>query len=89
MAGKFVLCEMVAKLYVPFHLKITFCLTCRGLIFFCLFQSEAKVIEREADKWEDINNPIVKVAKTMATQLKHMTNFIRYEGPITVSLIEY
>ena len=51
-----------------------------------VFQTDSQFIEAETEKWEDINNPIVKVAKTMATQLKHMTNFIRYEGPITVCL---
>ena len=54
-------------------------------VFCFLLQSDTIFIEREAEKWEDVNNPIVKVAKTMATQLKDMTNFIRFEGPITVS----
>lgn len=49
-----------------------------------MFQTDTQFIEREADKWEDMNNPVVKVAKAMATQLKHMTDFIRYEGPIKV-----
>ena len=50
-----------------------------------LFQSDTMFIEKETERWEDVNNPVVKVASAMATQLKHMTYYVSYQGPITVS----
>jgi len=46
------------------------------------------LIERETWKWTDDDNAIVKVAKTMATQIQLMTQYVRYEGPIKVCHIE-
>ncbi|XP_060569397.1 catenin alpha-1-like [Ruditapes philippinarum] len=50
----------------------------------------ARYIETQTDRWEDNSNPIVKVAKTMATQIKHMTQYVRREGPINnhLALVE-
>lgn len=47
---------------------------------------DAQFIERQTEKWEDENNPIVKVAKTMATQIRQMTQYVRREGPIKTHL---
>ncbi|XP_053407384.1 uncharacterized protein LOC123547184 isoform X2 [Mercenaria mercenaria] len=51
---------------------------------------DAQFIERQTEKWEDESNPIVKVAKTMATQIKQMTQYVKYEGPINnhLALVE-
>ncbi|KAL4231611.1 hypothetical protein ACF0H5_009191 [Mactra antiquata] len=42
----------------------------------------AQYIQKQSDKWEDNSNPIVKVAKTMTTQIQQMTDYIRQQGPI-------
>ncbi|XP_069113867.1 uncharacterized protein [Argopecten irradians] len=43
----------------------------------------ARYLQKEADKWEDEDNPIVQVAKEMSQQLQHMMEYSQGEGPIT------
>ncbi|XP_060073578.1 uncharacterized protein LOC132553356 [Ylistrum balloti] len=43
----------------------------------------AKYLQREAEKWEDEDNPIVQVAKEMSQQLQNMMEYSQGEGPIT------
>ncbi|KAH3787332.1 uncharacterized protein LOC127842268 isoform X2 [Dreissena polymorpha] len=42
----------------------------------------AQYIERATIGWADMDNPIVKVARTMSTQVRDMAQYIRQEGPI-------
>lgn len=50
-----------------------------------LFQDAAKYLQKEADKWEDENNPIVQVAKEMSSQMEQMAEYCQGEGPVGVS----
>ncbi|XP_006816421.1 uncharacterized protein LOC100368833 [Saccoglossus kowalevskii] len=43
----------------------------------------ALVLQQEADRWEDENNAIVKVAKTMSGQMYDMADFSRGKGSLT------
>lgn len=52
-----------------------------------LFQDAAKYLQKEADKWEDENNPIVQVAKEMSSQMEQMAEYCQGEGPVGVSFI--
>ena len=47
-------------------------------------QAAAMNLQQEAEKWEDDNNPIVRVAKEMSQQMYHMAEYTRGEGPIMV-----
>nr|XP_022344861.1 uncharacterized protein LOC111137616 isoform X2 [Crassostrea virginica] len=42
----------------------------------------AKYLQKEADKWEDENNPIVQVAKEMSSQMEQMAEYCQGEGPV-------
>lgn len=42
----------------------------------------ARFLQKEADKWEDENNPIVQVAKEMSLQMEQMAEFCKGDGPI-------
>ena len=44
---------------------------------FVLFQAAALALQQETDKWEDENNAIIRVAKTMATQMHEMSRYAR------------
>ncbi|XP_077992185.1 uncharacterized protein LOC144446311 [Glandiceps talaboti] len=43
----------------------------------------AMVFQQETDNWEDENNAIVKVAKTMSAQMYDMADFTRGQGPLS------
>lgn len=42
----------------------------------------ARFLQKEADKWEDENNPIVQVAKEMSLQMEQMAEFCKGDGPV-------
>ncbi|XP_056018067.1 uncharacterized protein LOC125679563 isoform X2 [Ostrea edulis] len=42
----------------------------------------AKYLQKEADKWEDENNPVVQVAKEMSLQMLQMAEYCKGDGPI-------
>ncbi|XP_061197776.1 catenin alpha-2-like [Saccostrea echinata] len=44
--------------------------------------SAAKYLQKEADKWEDENNPIVQVAKEMSLQMQQMAEYCKGDGPV-------
>ena len=50
------------------------------------FQAAALALQQEADKWEDENNAIIRVAKTMATQMYEMSRYARRTANSEVSL---
>lgn len=54
------------------------------LHFLFLIQDAARFLQKEADKWEDENNPIVQVAKEMSLQMEQMAEFCKGDGPIGV-----
>ncbi|XP_070540271.1 uncharacterized protein [Ptychodera flava] len=43
----------------------------------------ALVLQQETDRWEDDNNAIVKVAKTMSAQMYDMADFTRGQGSLS------
>ena len=46
-------------------------------------------LQQEADKWEDENNAIIRVAKTMATQMYEMSRYARRTANSEVSLLSH
>ncbi|KAL3863862.1 hypothetical protein ACJMK2_005589 [Sinanodonta woodiana] len=40
-------------------------------------------LQRETERWEDENNPIVQVAKLLSQQIHQMAHFVQGKGPIT------
>lgn len=49
-----------------------------------MLQDAARFLQKEADKWEDENNPIVQVAKEMSLQMEQMAEFCKGDGPVGV-----
>ncbi|KAK3597757.1 hypothetical protein CHS0354_006116 [Potamilus streckersoni] len=40
-------------------------------------------LQRETERWEDENNPVVQVAQLLSQQIQQMAHFIHGKGPIT------
>ena len=53
---------------------------------FLSMQAAALALQQEADKWEDENNAIVRVAKTMATQMFEMSKYSRRTSSAEVNI---
>ena len=53
---------------------------------FLNIQAAARILQAEADKWEEENNSIIKVAKLMADQMAQMAEFEKGRGRLKVNL---
>ena len=67
-------------------LAILFTAKLKLIMYLLTYQAAARILQAEAEKWEEENNSIIKVVKLMAHQMAQMADFEKGRGRLKVCL---